>query len=103
MHVGMKLKKARKQKVEIKTQKNTNLVHKDGGEERQEEYPISVPLIPSSMWNRYGVLFLSLFTIFLGGLTEKLYLLAYLYMIYVAYFRVEGFWMSLMVMYTQGI
>ena len=39
----------------------TNLVQKDGGEERQEEYPTSVPLIPSSVWNRCrGTLLISL-------------------------------------------
>ena len=31
-------------KVEMKTQKNTNPIQKDGAQERQEEYPTSVPL-----------------------------------------------------------
>ena len=30
-------------KVEIKTQKKTNLIQKDGEEEKQEKYPTSVP------------------------------------------------------------
>ena len=42
VHVGMKLKK-HGNKVEIKTQIKTNLIQKDGGEERKEEYPTSVP------------------------------------------------------------
>ena len=34
-------------KVEInKTQKKANLIQKDGGEERQEGYPTTVPLVP---------------------------------------------------------
>ena len=32
--------------VEIKTQWKANLIQKNGEEERQEEHPASVPLIP---------------------------------------------------------
>ena len=61
----MKLKKGRN-KVVIKTLKKTNLIQRNGGEERQEEYLTSVPSIPSSVWNRCRVLVLSLFfTIFM--------------------------------------
>ena len=60
LYVGMELKKHKS-----KNSKDTNLIQKDGGEERQEEYCTSVPLL-SSVWNRCRVLFLSLFpTIFL--------------------------------------
>ena len=39
----MEVKKAQKQGRDYKTQKKTNLIQKNGGEERQEEYTISVP------------------------------------------------------------
>ena len=52
--------------VEIETQEKTNLVEKAGGEVKQEEYCTSVPLMPSSVWNKCRVHLLSLFsTIFL--------------------------------------
>ena len=45
LHIGM-LKKARN-KVEIKTEKKTNLIQKDGGKERL--YPTYAPLIALSV------------------------------------------------------
>ena len=39
LRVGMELKKKHRNKVGMKTQKETNMIQKDGGEEMQEGYP----------------------------------------------------------------
>ena len=53
--------KKRGNKIKITTQKKTNLIQKDGGEERQEEYPASAPLYHEVCGTDVGLVFLSFF------------------------------------------